>query len=431
MTYYNDYLEQIKTFSAMNEEPAWMLALREAALAKIDELDLPFIERFRYHRWPLLEISRGMNVLEWTEGELDGNVPSFDEMPENPILVQDNELTTFQQLPMSLVAQGVIFTDLFSAMRDYPDLVESYYMTKAVPFDEDKLTAAHAAFMNSGAFLYVPKHVVIEEPIEAIFNHTQGFGQHFFKHILIVAEENSELTYMERIVTEGETQQISANIVVEVIAKAGARIKFSAVDRLGKNVTTYLNRRGYLMKDASIDWAIGELNDGDVIADFDSDLVGTGSHAELKAVAISSGRQTQVIDSRVTNQADHSIGHILQHGVILDKARLTFNGIGHIIKGAKGADAQQESRVLMLSDGARGDANPILLIDENEVTAGHAASVGRVDPEEMYYLMSRGLPKAEAERLVIRGFLGAVLTEIPVKAAQEEFIQVIEGKLGR
>jgi len=108
---------------------------------------------------------------------------------------------------------------------------------------------------------------------------------------------------------------------------------------------------------------------------------------------------------------------------------LTFNGIGHILKGAKGADAQQESRVLMLSDQARGDANPILLIDEHEVTAGHAASVGRVDPEEMYYLMSRGLRKEDAERLVIRGFLGSVLTAIPVKAVQQELVEVIEGKL--
>ena len=123
------------------------------------------------------------------------------------------------------------------------------------------------------------------------------------------------------------------------------------------------------------------------------------------------------------------MGHILQHGVIREKGTLTFNGIGHIIKGAKQADAQQESRVLMLSDQARGDANPILLIDENEVTAGHAASVGRVDPEEMYYLMSRGLKKADAERLVIRGFLGGVLTAIPIKTVQQELVDVIEGKL--
>ena len=221
----------------------------------------------------------------------------------------------------------------------------------------------------------------------------------------------------------------SGNIVVEVIAKAGAKVKYSAVDQLGESITSYMNRRGYIMRDATVDWAIGVMNDGNVIADFDSDLVGEGAHSEVKIVAISSGKQTQGIDTRVTNKAPHTIGHILQHGVIRERGALTFNGIGHILKGAKGADAQQESRVLMLSDKARGDANPILLIDENEVTAGHAASVGRVDPEEMYYLMSRGLHKEEAERLVIRGFLGSVLTAIPVEAVRKELVEVIEGKL--
>ena len=131
----------------------------------------------------------------------------------------------------------------------------------------------------------------------------------------------------------------------------------------------------------------------------------------------------------MTNYGQHTVGHILQHGVILERGTLTFNGIGHILKGAKGADAQQESRVLMLSDQARADANPILLIDENEVTAGHAASIGQVDPEDMYYLMSRGLDQETAERLVIRGFLGAVIAEIPISSVRQEIIKVLDEKL--
>ena len=173
------------------------------------------------------------------------------------------------------------------------------------------------------------------------------------------------------------------------------------------------------------------MNEGTVIADFDSDLIGNGSHANLKVIGLSSGRQVQGIDTRVTNYGNNSVGHILQHGVILERGTLTFNGIGHIVKGAKGADAQQESRVLMLSDKARSDANPILLIDENEVTAGHAASIGQVDPEDMYYLMSRGLDQETAERLVIRGFLGAVITEIPVKEVRDEMISVTDTKLNK
>ncbi|MCD5001630.1 Fe-S cluster assembly protein SufD [Enterococcus saccharolyticus] len=422
-----DYLDAVNVFSALKEEPAWMLELRQAALNKVDELPFPRIERVRYERWPLFNISDA--VLNG-DTQTEGTIPSFDEMKDNPVLVQQDSTTVFEQLPQELVDKGVIFTDLFTAMQEHSDLVQEYYMTKAVPMAEDKMTAAHAAFMNSGMFLYVPKNVVIDEPIEAIFNHNGNASDHFYKHVLIVAGEHSEFSYLERFITKGdEAEKLSGNIVVEVIAKTGAKVKYSAIDQLGVNLSTYMNRRGYIMRDASVDWALGVMNEGNIIADFDSDLVGEGSHAEVKAVAISAGRQTQAIDTRVTNKAPHSIGHILQHGVIRERGTLTFNGIGHILKGAKGADAQQESRVLMLSDKARGDANPILLIDENEVTAGHAASVGRVDPEEMYYLMSRGLRKEEAERLVIRGFLGSVLTAIPVKAVQQELVDVIEGKL--
>ncbi|MDT2815958.1 Fe-S cluster assembly protein SufD [Vagococcus carniphilus] len=420
-----DYLDDITLFSSSQEEPQWMLDLRLNALEKAAELDLPKIERVKIHRWPL------MNVGSLNE-EVLGNpvLPSFDEMEDNPMIIQGRTTTMYEQMPVELSEQGVIFTDIFTALREHGDLVKEYFMTKAVPVEEDRLTAFHAAMMNGGVFLYVPKNVVVKDAFESLFFQNMGDNSAWVKHVLIVAEENSEITYLERLHSEGETsEKLSANVVVEVIAKRGSKVKFAAIDRLGKDISTYMNRRAYIMRDASVDWALGIMNDGDVVADFDSDLVGEGSHSEVKVVAISSGRQTQGIDTRVTNKASHSVGNILQHGVILDRGTLTFNGIGHILKGAKGADAQQESRVLMLSDKARGDANPILLIDEFEVTAGHAASAGRLDPEELYYLMSRGLPQKEAERLVTRGFLGSVITAIPVKAVREEFVEVIDRKL--
>ncbi|WP_142427304.1 Fe-S cluster assembly protein SufD [Enterococcus durans] len=420
-----EQLDAVTNFSLSKGEPEWMAKFRQEALAKADELPLPHIDRVKFHRWPLFDIEDMAD--QYSEA---GNVAAFDEMKDNPVLVQQGTWTTFEQLSTELAEKGVIFTDLFTALQEHPELVKEYYMQKAVKMDEDQLTALHAAFMNTGLFLYVPKNVVIDEPIEALFFQAGDIAQHYFKHVLIVADEHSEFSYLERFQTTGEElKKVSGNIVVEVIAKAGAKVKYSAVDQLGESITSYMNRRGYIMRDATVDWAIGVMNDGNVIADFDSDLVGEGAHSEVKIVAISSGKQTQGIDTRVTNKAPHTIGHILQHGVIRERGALTFNGIGHILKGAKGADAQQESRVLMLSDKARGDANPILLIDENEVTAGHAASVGRVDPEEMYYLMSRGLHKEEAERLVIRGFLGSVLTAIPVEAVRKELVEVIEGKL--
>lgn len=421
---WTDYTAQIQDYSLSQGEPEWLLNRRIQALEKIETLALPMIERVKIHRWPLTEVTTMI------DDTVSGAVYDFEQVENNPLIVQHSTQTLVEQMPAHLIEKGVILTDIQTAVQEHSDLVEKALMQQAVHYDEDRLTAFHMAFMNSGIFLYIPQNVAIEEPVEALFYQDSHANTNFVKHVLIVAEENSEVSYLERFQTVGEgTEKATANIVVEVIAKQGAKVKFAAIDQLGEHVTTYINRRANVGRDASVDWAIGIMNDGNVVADFDSDLVGEGSHSEVKAVAISAGRQTQGIDTRVTNSGRHSVGHILQHGVIRERGTLTFNGIGHILKGAVGADAQQESRVLMLSDQARGDANPILLIDENEVTAGHAASVGRVDPEEMYYLMSRGLEKTEAERLVIRGFLGSVLTAIPIKAVRDELAEVIERKL--
>lgn len=416
--------ETIKHFSQMHAEPEWLANLRQAAFDKIEELKSPIIERVKFHRWNL-----GDGTL--SESESLANVPDFTALDNHLKLVQIGTQTVLEQLPADLAEQGVIFTDFYSALEEIPEIIEKHFMS-AVKYDEDKLAAYHTAYFNGGAVLYIPDNVEINQPIEGIFYQDSESDVPFNKHILIIAGKHSKVTYLERLETYGSgSVSATANITVEVIAQTGAQIKFSAIDRLGENVTAYISRRGKLDDDSMIDWAIGVMNEGNVIADFDSDLFGRGSHADMKVVALSRGKQIQGIDSRVTNYGCNSIGNILQHGVILEKGTLTFNGIGHIIKGAKGADAQQESRVLMLSDKARSDANPILLIDENDVTAGHAASIGQVDPEDMYYLMSRGLDQATAERLVVRGFLGSVIVEVPVKEVRVEMIETIDEILAK
>lgn len=416
--------DNILTFSQSKAEPLWLQERRLAAFDSINDLPFPTIERVKFQRWNLGDGSI-------SESDALASVPDFTALGDNPKLVQVGTQTVLEQMPADLASKGVVFTDFYTAIEEIPEIIEQYFGT-ALTFSEDKLSAYHTAYFNSAAVLYIPDYVEIDVPIEGIYFQDSLSDVPFNKHVLIVAGKQSKVTYLERFESIGDgNSEISANISVEVLALEGSQIKFSAIDRLGNHVTTFMSRRGRLSRDASIDWALGVMNEGNVVADFDSDLIGHGSHANLKVVAISSGRQIQGIDTRVTNYGHNSVGHILQHGVILERGTLTFNGIGHIIKGAKGADAQQESRVLMLSDKARSDANPILLIDENEVTAGHAASIGQVDPEDMYYLMSRGLDQATAERLVIRGFLGAVITEIPVKEVRDEMVSVLDRKLDK
>ena len=415
--------QEILNFSQMHAEPAWLSDLRQKAALEFENLELPNIERVKINRW-------GLDHLTISENEEIGSVPTFTEIPNHPLLVQVGSQTVMEQMTPNLAEQGVIFTDFNSALTEIPELIEENFGS-VVPFNESRLTAANTAIFNSGLVLYVPVGVEVLEPIESILMQEGSSEVPFNKRILIIVGKNAKVDYLERLETSGEqSSKVKANIVVEVIAKAGAQVKFAAIDRLGENVTASVVRRGLIGDNATVDWSVGVMNDGNVVADFDSDLKGNGSHSQIKVVGISTGHQTQGIDTRVTNFGLNSVGHILQNGVILDKGTLTFNTIGHIIKGAKNADAQQSSHVLMLSDKGRGDANPILLIDENEVTAGHAASVGQVDEEDLFYLQSRGLDEETAKRLVIRGFLGSVVSEIPVKSVQAEFIETIERKLG-
>lgn len=415
--------QNIAAFSAIHEEPESMLTKRRQAFDQYESLPLPDIQKVNFKRWPLYDTE--ISNEEVSGGVLDEN---FIDSEAKARIVQYGSQTLLEELPQELADKGVIVTDIFTAMSEHSELFEEYFMTKAVFANENKVTAYHTAFMNNGIFVYVPANVSLTEPIQSLIYQNSTVKQAFNHHVLIVGGANSHFSYVETYNTKGEEKN-SANVVTEIIAGDGSSIKYSAIDQFGENTHVAVTRRGDFGKDAMIDWAIGLMNNGNVIADFDTDLHGRGSHSEIKVVGLSAGRQIQGINTRVTNYAKNTIGHILQKGVILDRGTLTFNGIGHIIKGAKGADAQQESRILMFSDQGRGDANPILLIDDNDVTAGHAASVGRVDPEELYYLMSRGIGEREAQRLVIRGFLGSVITAIPVKQMQKDLIETIDRKL--
>ncbi len=301
-------------------------------------------------------------------------------------------------------------------------------MTTAVKVDEHKLTAYHAALVNGGVFVYVPRNVIIEAPLQVVFLNDNEEAS-LFNHVLVVAEESSAVTYVETYVSTIAESKGQANIIAEVIVKDNAQVTYGAVDVLAKGFTTYVNRRANLARDAKIDWALGLMNDSDTISENITHLVGDGSVADTKTVVVGSGNQKQNFTTEIRHWGKNSDGQILKHGVMKDAAQSIFNGIGKIEHGATKANAEQESRVLMLSEKARGDANPILLIDEDDVTAGHAASVGRVDPTQLYYLMSRGISKKEAERLVIHGFLAPVVNNLPIEGVKKQLTEVIERKV--
>jgi Fe-S cluster assembly protein SufD len=424
--------EYVTNFSKENGEPTWLSELRLNALTNVEQLPLPKPDKTKIDKWNFTQFENHI-----VKGEVYQSVSDFSEEvkalvdmdSENKTLyVQRNTTPAYLSVSAELKNSGVVFTDIFTAAKEHSDLLQKYFMKNGVKVDEHKLTALHAALMNGGIFLYVPKNVELQEPIQAIFVHDDA-TLNLFNHVIVVAEENSKVTYVENYVSTVDTANGIFNIVTEVIANANSKVQYGAVDTLAKGVTTYVNRRGVASKDARIEWALGLMNDGNTVSENITNLMGDGSYGDTKTVVVGRGDQVQNFTTSVVHFGKHTEGYILKHGVMKDAATSIFNGIGKIEHGASKSNAEQESRVLMLSEKARGDANPILLIDEDDVTAGHAASVGRVDPLQLYYLMSRGISKTEAERLVIHGFLAPVVKALPIEGVKKQLTEVIERKV--
>ena len=171
------------------------------------------------------------------------------------------------------------------------------------------------------------------------------------------------------------------------------------------------------------------MDEADVYHDNTTNILGDGSEANLKIVTLGVKEQKTYFNSEVVNQGLSSKGDILQHGVLLDKSHIVFNGVGFIVKGATGSNAYQSSRMLTLSSDAKADANPMLLIDENDVMAGHGASLGRIDEEQLYYLQSRGLTRKESSRLLVHGFLSPVIAELTVDKIKDLVTVLIDQKI--
>lgn len=425
--------EQLVDYSKAHNEPSWMTELRKKALKLTETLEMPKPDKTKLRKW---------NFDTFKQHETKGSAyENLNELPESVkqiidvensenLVIQHNNDLAYSQVSEQAKNDGVIIEGLHEALVNHSELVQKYYMTQAVDIDEHRLTALHTALMNGGIFVYVPKNVVVEHPIQYVVLHDDDNAS-FYNHVILVTEESAEVTYVENYLSNANGEDNQINIVSEVIAGANSNVTYGSVDYLDKGFTGHIIRRGTTEADASIKWALGLMNEGSQIIDNTTNLIGDRSTSELKSVVVGTGDQKINLTSKIVQYGKETDGYILKHGVMKENASSVFNGIGYIKHGGTKSIANQESRVLMLSENARGDANPILLIDEDDVEAGHAASVGRVDPEQLYYLMSRGISRTEAERLVIHGFLDPVVRELPIEDVKRQLREVIERKVSK
>ena len=413
-------IKTLQSIFSNTNEPTWFLNTRKLALYKSYTLPFPKLESMELERWNLFNVNFSTLRLE-NEGNVE--IAEYGINSDDFAVIQKNNTIVHINIPEKY-ADKVIIKDIFSAMND--DHIKDSFMS-VVDYAESKVTAVHYTLLNAGLFIDVKDNAVIEEPLQYIV--ITDKEQSLFNHVTIQVGNNAKFNFIENFVNNQKDDKAPFSFVSEVVAHDGAKVNYSSItNQPGQKRGTIL-RRGLTYKDSLINWNVAAMDEADVYHDNTTNILGDGSEANLKIVTLGVKEQKTYFNSEVVNQGLSSKGDILQHGVLLDRSHIVFNGVGFIVKGATGSNAYQSSRMLTLSSEAKADANPMLLIDENDVMAGHGASLGRIDEEQLYYLQSRGLTRKESSRLLVHGFLSPVISELTVDKIKELVTVLIDEKI--
>ena len=413
-------IKTLQSIFSNTNEPEWFLNTRKLALYKSYTLPFPKLESMELERWNLFNVDFSTLRLE-NKGNVE--IAEYGINSDDFAVVQKNNTIVHINIPEKY-ADKVVIKDIFSAMND--NHIKDSFMS-VVDYAESKVTAVHYTLLNAGLFIDVKDNVVIEEPLQYIV--ISDKEQSLFNHVTIQVGKNAKFNFIENYVNNQREDKAPFSLVSEVLAHEGAQINYSSItNQPGEKRGTIL-RRGLTYRDSLINWNVAAMDEADVYHDNTTNILGDGSEANLKIVTLGVKEQKTYFNSEVVNQGLSSKGDILQHGVLLDRSHIVFNGVGFIVKGATGSNAYQSSRMLTLSSEAKADANPMLLIDENDVMAGHGASLGRIDEEQLYYLQSRGLTRKESSRLLVHGFLSPVISELTVDKIKELVTILIDEKI--
>jgi len=429
--------DEIKIISARKDEPEWLQASRLAGFAAFAEAPMPSV---RSEDWRYTDIGSVLKLEALALAEEVRPAATVQELPEALLatvaesrtvagrLVQRDGSVALRELPEDLRAQGVVFTSLESAVREHPELVQKYLGTAVTP-EDGKFAAMNAAFWTGGLFLYVPRNVRVQAPFRS-YRWISEAGSSVFPRILVVAEAGAELSLVDEAVSPDFDRQTLAVGAVEVFAEEGARVTCVSVQNWGAGVVNLSTDRVVAGRDARVT-TLGMALGGDLSrSDIRCRLTRPGSHVDLLGLYIADGSQHFDHETLQDHVSPHASSNLLFKGALRDRGRSVFRGLIRVHPGAQRTDAYQTNRNLLLSSEARADSLPNLEIQADDVRCSHAATVGQLDEEEVFYLLSRGIPKREAVRLVVFGFFGEVLVQLPLDEVREELVRAVERKLG-
>ncbi len=391
----------VERLSELLGEPGWLAERRSASFDLFEKLDLPDPKG---EEWRYTDV-RKFDFDRFSAPEPHASAPPISD---------------------ELAAKGVVVADLWTAARDHADLLKDHFFTD-VPVDEHKFTALHGAFYSDGLFVYVPRGVEIELPIETV--RTVEAGGSIFPHTTIVVDEQASVTLVDRFTSGELSGPALCTSVVEIEARRGALVNYISLQEWGHQVHHFQTQRFTGGRDTELRSLAVNLGSAFARTQVESVLEGEGSFSEMLGLYFADSDQHFAQRTLQSHNAPHATSDLLYKGAVKDRSRSEYSGLIKVMPGAQGTDAYQANRNLELTEGAIARSIPQLEIEANEVRCTHGATVAPVEEEHLFYLMTRGIDRVTAQKLVVFGFFGDVLDRIRVPEVRDRLSQAIAAKV--
>jgi Fe-S cluster assembly protein SufB len=434
--------EIVEEISSFKDEPQWMRDFRLKALEQFESRPTPKwggdLDQIDFDDIHYFVRASEKNSRDWSEVPEDIK-NTFDRLgiPEAErkflagVGAQYESEVVYHQVNEKLEAQGVIFTDMDTALREHEDLVKEYWAT-VIPPNDNKLAALNSAVWSGGSFVYVPAGVKVEMPLQAYFRiNTENMGQ--FERTLIIAEEGSDVHYIEGCTAPVYSSDSLHSAVVEIVAKKGSRVRYTTVQNWSQNVFNLVTKRAVAHEDATMEWVDCNLGSKLTMKYPSIYLLGERAHGEILSIAFAGDGQHQDAGGKIIHAAPKTTSSIFSKSISKDGGRSTYRGLLEVADGATETRSKVVCDALLLDEDSRSDTYPTIRIDENDADIGHEATVSKVGDDMLFYLQSRGLSEEEASKMIVNGFIEPVTKELPMEYAVElnRLIELqMEGSIG-
>ncbi|MCT1716879.1 Fe-S cluster assembly protein SufB [Dermabacter hominis] len=421
--------EVVRNISHLKNEPEWMLKRRLRALSLFEKKPLP--------TWgaDLSEID--FDNIKYFVRSTEGQAKSWEDLPEDikatydrlgipeaekerlvaGVAAQYESEVVYHQIREDLEKQGVIFVDTDTGLREYPEIFEEYFGT-VIPAGDNKFAALNTAVWSGGSFVYVPKGVHVEIPLQAYFRiNTENMGQ--FERTLIIADEGSYVHYVEGCTAPIYKSDSLHSAVVEIVVKKDARVRYTTIQNWSNNVYNLVTKRTTVEEGGTMEWVDGNIGSKVTMKYPAVWLQGEHARGETLSIAFAGEGQHQDTGSKMVHMAPHTSSSIVSKSVSRGGGRSSYRGLVQVNEGAHHSASNVLCDALLVDQVSRTDTYPYVDVRVDDVQMGHEATVSKVSEEQLFYLMSRGLEETEAMAMIVRGFIEPIARELPMEYALE------------